>query len=89
MLGASEYIVKPGDQNTLLQKLNVFTKKYPARKILIIDDDEITRYVFKGYLANTNFIIIEATNGVEGLQKALDEKPDVIFLDLVMPHDMQ
>lgn len=68
-----------------MKKLNVFTKQYPARKILIIDDDEITQYMFNGYLANTNFIITEATNGIEGLQKALDEKPDVIFLDFVMP----
>lgn len=85
MLGASDYIVKPVERSTLLQKLNAITKDHPVKKILIIDDDEITHYVFKGYLADTYFTIIEATNGVEGLEKAMNEKPDVIFLDLVMP----
>ena len=85
MLGASDYMVKPVDRNTLLQKLNTVTKDRPVKKILIIDDDEIARYVFKGYLSDTHFTVIEAVNGVEGLKKAMDEKPDVIFLDLIMP----
>lgn len=85
MLGASDYIVKPIERNVLLQKLNKLTKDQPGQKVMIIDDDEIARYVFKGYLSDTRFTIIEAVDGFEGLQKAKMEKPDVIFLDLVMP----
>jgi CheY-like chemotaxis protein len=53
--------------------------------ILIIDDDEAARYVFKRFLAETSFAIIEAINGPEGLRRARENRPQVIFLDLMMP----
>lgn len=86
MLGANDYIVKPIERATLLQKLQKLTKEQPVQKILIVDDDEIARYVFKGYLSDTRFTIIEAIDGKDGLIKTKSEKPDVIFLDLIMPH---
>jgi signal transduction histidine kinase/CheY-like chemotaxis protein len=57
----------------------------PGRRILIVDDDEVSRYVLKGLLAGQNADISEAVNGRSGLQQAAAEQPDVIFLDLVMP----
>ena len=54
-------------------------------KILIVDDDEAARYVFRRFLAKTSFTIIEATSGSEGLRRAREDRPQVIFLDLMMP----
>ena len=56
-----------------------------ATKILIVDDDKAARYVFRRFLAETSFTIIEADNGSEGLRRAREVRPQVIFLDLMMP----
>ncbi len=55
-------------------------------KILVIDDEEDTRSIASmclGLLGGAE--VIEAASGKEGLQKAADEQPDVIILDLLMP----
>jgi signal transduction histidine kinase len=57
----------------------------PSDTVLIIDDDEASRYVLKRFLAETSFAIMEATNGPEGLRRARENRPQVIFLDLRMP----
>ncbi|MEJ5362382.1 MAG: response regulator [Spirochaetota bacterium] len=85
MLGAFDYIVKPVERSTLLQKLQSIIKGYAEQKVLIIDDDEIAHYVIKGYLADTRFSVIEAFDGFDGLKKAKEYMPDVILLDLIMP----
>lgn len=54
-------------------------------KILIIDDEEISRYVLQGLLGSRGYTLIEAINGSEGVFKAILEQPQVIFLDLQMP----
>jgi CheY-like chemotaxis protein/anti-sigma regulatory factor (Ser/Thr protein kinase) len=56
-----------------------------SAKILIVDDDEAARYVIRRFLAETFFTIIEASNGPEGLRRAREDRPRVIFLDLMMP----
>jgi CheY-like chemotaxis protein len=55
-------------------------------KILVIDDEEDTRSIASmclGLLGGAD--VVEASSGKEGLQKAADEQPDVIILDLLMP----
>ena len=54
-------------------------------KILIVDDDEKNRLLFKLILKKENYETIEAENGEEGIKKALEEKPDVILMDVMMP----
>ncbi len=54
------------------------------RKLLVIDDEEISRYLLRNLLAGPHDIL-EASGGKEGLRQALEEKPDMIFLDLTMP----
>lgn len=54
-------------------------------KIVIIDDKEINRLVLLDYLAPLDFEITQASNGEEGFELALLEKPDLIITDLVMP----
>jgi CheY-like chemotaxis protein len=54
-------------------------------KILIADDSDIMRKIAKISLEKGGFNIIEASNGVEALEKASAEKPDLIILDAEMP----
>ena len=82
VLGADDYCVKPIDRQWLLDKLEALA---PVEKVLIIDDEEVARYTFERLLAGTRYTVIEAADGAEGLRRAREEKPQVIFLDLIMP----
>jgi two-component system sensor histidine kinase EvgS len=53
--------------------------------ILLVDDIKSNRDVVKGYLKDFDFKIIEAKNGIEAIDSALKNKPNLIFMDLKMP----
>ncbi len=53
--------------------------------VLIVDDEELIRKVIKDYCINENYKIIEASNGIEALEKVKNEKIDLIILDIMMP----
>ncbi len=55
------------------------------KKILIVDDCWENRSVFTNLLKPIGFEILEADNGREGIRKAVELKPDLIVVDLVMP----
>lgn len=85
-LGADAFFVKPVERLLLLDNFNRLIHKKKQQKILIIDDEQVSRYLLKQLLAYTNFTILEAENGREGIRLAGEENPDCIFLDLAMPH---
>ena len=53
--------------------------------ILIADDEEGVRELFSEICKEENYNVILATNGLEAVQKAKEELPDVIILDIRMP----
>lgn len=55
-------------------------------KLLIVDDQEASRYLLKELLSDTHFTIIEAADGGQAIHLAKEENPNVIFLDLIMPN---
>ncbi|MDP2741169.1 MAG: response regulator transcription factor [bacterium] len=55
------------------------------KKILVVEDDPKMIRMLIDALKKEKFETIEATNGEEGLKAALELKPDLILLDLVMP----
>jgi signal transduction histidine kinase len=56
------------------------------RRILIVDDEEATRYVLRqGLSSEGSWSVLEASDGIEGLQMAQACSPDFIVLDLNMP----
>jgi twitching motility two-component system response regulator PilH len=54
-------------------------------KILVVDDTPSIRELISSYLRDSGYQVIEATNGKEALEKALDNKPDIVVTDVVMP----
>ena len=54
------------------------------KKILLVDDSSTVLMMHKMMLADDYDLVI-AKNGKEGVEKALSEKPDVIFMDVIMP----
>ena len=81
-LGAQDYLLKPVERASLLEKLRELTG---LKNILIIDDDERARYLLKQHLRDSDVLIREASEGLEGIREAIKERPDVIILDLAMP----
>jgi PAS domain S-box-containing protein len=57
----------------------------PRYRILVVDDRPDNRAVVLGLLEALDFRLIEAENGVDGLSKAVEHRPDLIIADLVMP----
>src|SRR3989344_8692318 len=54
-------------------------------KILLVDDDDALMTVFSTALRKHGYDVITAANGQQGLDKAKSDKPDLIFLDQVLP----
>lgn len=54
-------------------------------KILIVNDDNTQRGIYKGLLEEAGYVVIEAEDGQSGLDKARNDAPDVIITDVAMP----
>ena len=55
-------------------------------KILIVDDNDLMRTLLRGILRSESYDIIgEAKNGVIALESITRAKPDIVFLDVIMP----
>lgn len=57
-----------------------------AKTILLVDDNEEEREIFSTYLRFVGGRVLEAGNGREGIERALEHAPDLILMDLRMPH---
>jgi len=55
------------------------------KKILIVDDERITTQLVQAFLEPHDFEVVLAYDGVEALEVARAEKPDLILLDIVLP----
>ena len=60
-------------------------EKTDKKNVLVVDDDDNLRTVLIDKLNMSGFYAIGASNGEEGLEKALKTHPDVILLDIIMP----
>lgn len=54
-------------------------------KVLMIEDDHFLRKIYRDKLTRAGFDFIESTNGKEGLNKIISEKPNLVLLDLILP----
>lgn len=60
-------------------------KKTSRARVLVVDDETDIVSTVKYRLEFCEFEVITAANGKEGLEKAANEKPDIILLDISMP----
>ncbi|CAN1209373.1 response regulator [Tumidithrix helvetica PCC 7403] len=56
-----------------------------AHKILVIDDSKVIRNMLRDMLPPANFEVLEAADGVKGLEMIQKEKPWMIMLDFLLP----
>ena len=60
-------------------------KKTVKPVVLLVDDYPDAREMYAEYLEFSGFEVVEAGNGLEALERALDKTPDVILMDLSLP----
>jgi CheY-like chemotaxis protein len=56
-----------------------------SKKILVIDDEPDIVTFLTTLLRKNGYEVCEACDGVEGIKKVMEEKPDLVCLDLIMP----
>ncbi len=60
--------------------------KISELKVMICDDSILVRKKYKEVLNELNICeIVEATNGIQAVEMYMSEKPDIVFMDIVMP----
>ena len=56
-----------------------------AKKVLVVDDNPISRELIHEVLENSDRKVVEADNGEEALKMIAGEKPDIVLLDIQLP----
>lgn len=79
--GADEFWRKPINYDRLLGRLETVASTGVLAKVLIVEDDEATRYVLRKHFVGTPYQLVEASTGREAIELAQREVPSVILLD--------
>lgn len=56
------------------------------KRILVADDDAMVRAALADVLESEGYVVDEAHNGIEAVTRAIEHSPDLVLLDLNMPH---
>jgi signal transduction histidine kinase/DNA-binding response OmpR family regulator/putative methionine-R-sulfoxide reductase with GAF domain len=83
-LGATDYMVKPVDRAQLSGVLRNICGGV-GRRVLLVDDDDMTRRGMRLALEKDGWEVGEAENGRVALARLAEDCPDIIMLDLMMP----
>lgn len=54
-------------------------------KVLVVDDDPLMRRIVTQSLDRATYDLVEAESGISGIQCAVEQRPDLILLDVMMP----
>jgi len=55
------------------------------KKILMVEDSEVNRYLIRFMLEKEGYEVIEARDGTTGVELAIKEKPDLVIMDIQLP----
>ena len=56
-----------------------------SKKILVVEDQEDNRRILRDLLTASDYEVIEAVDGLEGIARAESDKPDLILMDIQLP----
>ncbi len=57
----------------------------PDAKVLVVDDDPVIVKLLQVNFEMEGYTVVTANDGVEGLERAREERPDIVLLDIMMP----
>ena len=60
-----------------------------GKTILYVEDNELNRKIVRDLLRRTSYQLIEAPDGETGVQMALEQRPDLILMDVQLPEDLR
>ena len=83
---ASAYFAKGARQQWTIPMLTPETKPALQKRVLIADDDSLVRGSLAAVLESEGFVVDEAHNGIKAVTRAIEHSPDLVLLDLNMPH---
>jgi signal transduction histidine kinase/CheY-like chemotaxis protein len=81
-LGADAYGVKPIDRTWLVDTLDRLVPRTSTVRILSVDDEETSRFIIREMLNDSEYEVVEAGSGIDGLRLSRELDADVILLDL-------
>jgi len=84
-LRATDYLTKPVDRDRLSGVLAKYRNGAESPRVLIVDDDAVTREVLRRVLETEGWLIDEASDGWAAMERVEAAKPSLILLDLLMP----
>jgi CheY-like chemotaxis protein len=83
--GGSVFLPKPVERDVLMRELRRLTENTGTRRVLLVDDNEVARYILRDLLDQPWLDIREAASGTEALSLLNEKLPDALILDLLMP----
>ncbi|MDQ1276469.1 MAG: hypothetical protein QG610_2047 [Euryarchaeota archaeon] len=86
--GASDHLIKPVEKERLLSSLHKVKGRIDLKsspKVLIVDDEPTVVELFSSIIKQEGYEPICAYGGKEAVDKIVNDHPDVIILDLMMP----
>jgi CheY-like chemotaxis protein len=83
-LGATDYLTKPVNRQRLSRILKQYSCGSPPCPVLVVEDDPAMRASMRRMLKKNGCRVTEADNGKSALERMAEERPSLIFLDLMM-----
>jgi signal transduction histidine kinase/DNA-binding response OmpR family regulator len=83
--GADLFLSKPLEPQVLLSELRRLTAQSGTRRLLLVDDNDVARYILRELLDQPWLEVEEASNGTAAMARLQESVPDAMILDLLMP----
>jgi DNA-binding response OmpR family regulator len=83
--GGSIFLLKPVNREVFLRELRRLTVQTGTKRLLLVDDNEVSRYILRDLLNQPWLDVHEAANGSEAMASLSEGLPDGLILDLLMP----
>jgi two-component system, OmpR family, KDP operon response regulator KdpE len=85
-IGSPHLVSEMNSTLVIPRRRNLARIAKPNRKILVVDEDNSTRRLLRRVLEGDQYSILWSRDGMDALNQAVENRPDVIILELDLPH---
>jgi two-component system cell cycle response regulator DivK len=61
------------------------TPEGPRATVLIVEDNEDNRIIYRTFFEHHGYVVLEACDGEAGVRTAREQRPDIVLMDISMP----